>query len=69
MARMSAAEVAVEEQAKKMLGEHRVLVDVEVILEGVTNVWMGLEIDNITEFEDLADSGDDAPTALYANID
>jgi len=57
------------EQAKKMLVEHRVPVVVEVILERVTNVSMGLEIDNITEFEELAESGQDAPTALYANLD
>ncbi len=57
------------EQAKKMLVEHRVPVVVEVILERVTNVSMGLEIDNITEFEELAESGEDAPTALYANLD
>ena len=42
---------------------------VEVILERVTNVSMGLEIDNVTEFEELAESGADAPTALYANLD
>jgi tartronate-semialdehyde synthase len=57
------------EQAKKMLVEHRVPVVVEVILERVTNVSMGLEIDNITEFEELAESGEHAPTALYANLD
>ncbi len=45
------------EQAKKMLVEHRVPVVVEVILERVTNVSMGTEIDNITEFEELAESG------------
>ena len=57
------------EQAKKMLVEHRVPVVVEVILERVTNVSMGTEIDNVTEFEELAASGVDAPTALYANLD
>src|SRR3954453_15662683 len=57
------------EQAKKMLVEYRVPVVVEVILERVTYVSMGLEIDNITEFEELAESGEDAPTALYANLD
>ena len=37
---------------------------VEVILERVTNIAMGTEIDNITEFEDLAeDPAADAPTA------
>ena len=38
---------------------------VEVILERVTNISMGTEIDNVTEFEELAESGEDAPTALY----
>jgi tartronate-semialdehyde synthase len=57
------------EQAKKLIVEHRVPVIVEVILERVTNVSMGLQIDNITEFEELAASGADAPTSLYANLD
>ncbi|MDX6263756.1 MAG: tartronate-semialdehyde synthase, partial [Kribbellaceae bacterium] len=34
------------------------------ILERVTNVSMGTEIDNITEFEDLAEHPEDAPTAI-----
>jgi tartronate-semialdehyde synthase len=57
------------EQAKKMLVEFRVPVVVEVILERVTNVSMGLEIDNVVEFEELAESGEGAPTAVYANLD
>jgi tartronate-semialdehyde synthase len=57
------------EQAKKLIVEHRVPVVVEVILERVTNVSMGTELDNVTEFEELAESGVDAPTALYANLD
>ncbi|WP_353951530.1 glyoxylate carboligase [Knoellia sp. S7-12] len=57
------------EQAKKLIVEHRVPVIVEVILERVTNVSMGTEINNVVEFEELADSGADAPTALYANLD
>jgi tartronate-semialdehyde synthase len=57
------------ETAKKLIVEHQVPVVVEVILERVTNVSMGLEIDNITEFEELAASGADAPTAVYANLD
>ena len=52
------------EQAKKLMVEHRVPIVVEVILERVTNVSMGLEIDNIVEFEDLAEVPEDAPTAL-----
>jgi tartronate-semialdehyde synthase len=34
---------------------YRVPVVVEVILERVTNISMGTEIDNITEFEELAE--------------
>ncbi|TCC51810.1 glyoxylate carboligase [Kribbella pittospori] len=52
------------EQAKKLMVEHQVPIVVEVILERVTNVSMGLEIDNIIEFEDLAELPEDAPTAL-----
>jgi len=37
---------------------------VEVILERVTNVSMGTELDNVTEFEELAVRGEDAPTAI-----
>ena len=37
---------------------------VEVILEKVTNISMGTEIDNVVEFEELAVSGVDAPTAI-----
>ena len=57
------------EQAKKMIVEFRVPVVVEVILERVTNVSMGTEIDAVTEFEELALCGADAPTALFANLD
>ena len=52
------------EQAKKLVVEFRVPVVVEVVLERVTNVAMGLEIDSIVEFEDLAEVPADAPTAL-----
>jgi tartronate-semialdehyde synthase len=52
------------EQAKKMVVEHRVPVVVEVILERVTNVSMGTEIDNVVEFEELASRGEHAPTAV-----
>ena len=37
---------------------------VEVILERVTNIAMGTEIDNVTEFEDITDSREHAPTAI-----
>jgi len=52
------------EKAKALTAEYRVPVLVEVILERVTNVSMGLEIDNVVEFEELAERGEDAPTAL-----
>jgi tartronate-semialdehyde synthase len=52
------------EQAKKMIAEHRVPVVVEIILERVTNVSMGVEIDNVVEFEELAERGEHAPTAI-----
>ncbi len=52
------------EQAKKMTVEHRVPVVVEVILERITNISMGTEIDGVNEFEELAKSREDAPTAV-----
>jgi len=54
-------------QARAWMKEFRVPVVVEIMLERVTNIAMGTEIDNITEFEPLAESlGNlgDAPTAL-----
>ncbi|PZP94813.1 MAG: glyoxylate carboligase [Variovorax paradoxus] len=40
-------------QAKALAQQYRVPVVVEVILEKVTNIAMGTEIDNIVEFEDI----------------
>src|SRR5437879_814742 len=51
-------------QAQALMQQHRVPVVVEVMLERVTNVAMGTEINNITEFEDLAAGKADAPTAI-----
>ncbi|PAU65334.1 glyoxylate carboligase [Pseudomonas indica] len=51
-------------QAKRLMEEHRVPVVVEVILERVTNISMGTEINAINEFEELAQRGADAPTAI-----
>ncbi|MBT8584576.1 glyoxylate carboligase [Polynucleobacter paneuropaeus] len=39
--------------AQKMAKEHRVPVVVEIILEKITNIAMGTEINNINEFEDI----------------
>ena len=52
------------EDAKKLAAQHRVPVVVEVILERITNVSMGTELDNVAEFEDLASTDADAPTAI-----
>jgi tartronate-semialdehyde synthase len=51
-------------QAEAWMAEHQVPVVVEVMLERVTNIAMGTEIDNITEFEDAVAAIADAPTAL-----
>ena len=54
------------EKAKQLMAEHRVPVVVEVILERVTNISMGTELDNVTEFEELAGKAAHAPTAVTA---
>ncbi|GGL87288.1 glyoxylate carboligase [Glutamicibacter protophormiae] len=51
-------------QANALADEHRVPVVVEVILEKVTNIAMGAQLDAVNEFEDLALEPGDAPTAL-----
>ncbi|AJK46806.1 glyoxylate carboligase [Burkholderia plantarii] len=52
------------EQAKQLIAEFSVPVVVEVILERVTNIAMGAEIDAINEFEPLAERPEHAPTAI-----
>jgi tartronate-semialdehyde synthase len=51
-------------QARSWMREHRVPVIVEIILERVTNIAMGTEIDAVNEFEPLAVHDADAPTAI-----
>ncbi|RWP58373.1 glyoxylate carboligase [Mesorhizobium sp.] len=51
-------------QAQRLMNEHQVPVVLEFILERVTNISMGTEIDKITEFEELAEHHEDAPTAI-----
>ena len=46
------------------MAEYSVPVVVEMILERVTNISMGTEIDAINEFEELAERKEDAPTAI-----
>jgi tartronate-semialdehyde synthase len=54
------------DDAKALMEEFKVPVIVEVILERITNVSMGTELSNVTEFEEIAVSRQDAPTALCA---
>lgn len=51
-------------QAEKWMAEFKVPVVIEIMLERVTNIAMGTEIDNINEFEELAASKDDVPSAI-----
>ncbi|WP_280154732.1 glyoxylate carboligase [Piscinibacter sp. XHJ-5] len=52
------------QQAERWMAEYQVPVVIEVMLERVTNIAMGTEIDAINEFEPLAMSAEDAPTAI-----
>lgn len=52
-------------QATELAAQHRVPVVVEIILEKVTNISMGAAgLDTVMEFEALAETGADAPTAI-----
>lgn len=51
-------------QARKLMDEFSVPVVVEVILERITNISMGTELDGVSEFEDLIEDGADAPTSI-----
>ncbi|WP_062381476.1 glyoxylate carboligase [Pseudomonas abietaniphila] len=51
-------------EASSLMQQYSVPVVVEIILERVTNIAMGTEINAINEFESLAGHRDDAPTAI-----
>ncbi len=51
-------------QAEAWMADFQVPVVIEVILERVTNIAMGTEIDNVVEFEELASGKADVPTAV-----
>ena len=52
-------------EAPKIAKEYRVPVVVEAILERVTNISMGAAIDNVNEFEEVAENPtEDAPCAI-----
>ena len=52
-----------------VMAEYQVPVVLEFILERVTNISMGVDIDQVVEFEELAERGEDAPTAIAALLD
>ena len=51
-------------RAEAWMAEYQVPVIIEIILERVTNIAMGTEIDNVVEFEELAQGKADVPTAV-----
>ncbi len=51
-------------QANAWMAQYQVPVVIEVMLERVTNISMGTEIDAVNEFEELALNPNDAPTAI-----
>jgi len=51
------------EEAQKLMAEFRVPVVVEVILERVTNIAMGADLDGVVEFEETADREVTSPAA------
>ena len=55
-------------QAKAWMEEYRVPVVVEVILERITNIAMGTELNSINEFEELATEPGHAPTAIAVSM-
>jgi tartronate-semialdehyde synthase len=52
------------EKARTLMAEYRVPVVVEVVLERVTNIAMGTELDDVNEFGELASRREHAPTAV-----
>jgi tartronate-semialdehyde synthase len=56
------------EQASRWMAEYRVPVVVEILLERVTNISMGPEIDKIMEFQELALSGRRAERRRIAGL-
>jgi tartronate-semialdehyde synthase len=52
------------EQAYKWMAQYRVPVVVEIILERITNISMGTELDKVMEFEELALKPEDAPSVV-----
>jgi len=55
-------------EAQSLMDQFQVPVVVEVILERVTNIAMGADLDSVNEFEDLALTADDAPTSIRSLV-
>ncbi|MES2050269.1 MAG: glyoxylate carboligase [Pseudomonadota bacterium] len=55
-------------QAKAWMEEFRVPVVVEIILERITNIAMGTELNSINEFEELATEPGHAPTSIAISM-
>jgi len=53
-------------EAQSLIDQYQVPVVVEAILERVTNIPMGTELDNVNEFGELAVTPEDAPTAILS---
>ncbi len=51
-------------EAEALMETYRVPVVIEIMLERITNIAMGTEIDNVVEFEELARDKSDVPTAV-----
>ena len=56
------------QKAEALMAEFQVPVVIEMILERVTNISMGTEIDNVTEFEEMAAGKQDVPTATAVSL-
>ena len=55
-------------RAKALMAEHQVPVVIEFMLERVTNIAMGTEIDKINEFEETLDLPADNGAAVHAKV-
>lgn len=51
------------------MAQFPVPVGIEIMLERVTNIAMGTEINNVVQFEELVASRADAPTAVATMLD
>jgi tartronate-semialdehyde synthase len=51
-------------KAEALMAQHQVPVVVEAILERVTNIAMGTELDNVNEFEEIAGPGESVPEKI-----